>query len=488
VKAQREVETKLGAPADLVMPSLHGFKGVQARAARSRPLVAVYFDTDDLVLARAGLTLRHRTGEGRARWTLKVPGGESGRNEITVVAPAEEVPTELLGLVQAWVRGRPAAPVVSLRTRRRARLLVDGEGQPLVEVVDDQVVSSRDGEDGRAWREVEVEQAPDAGAAGRKLAAKVVDLLRASGAHETDQTPKALIALGVLLSGSRPPRPGDPAIDVVRHALRTRTDQLRRRDLDVKLGQEDSVHQFRVTCRRLRSELRVLRPLIDDPRAEQVREELAWLAGSFGAARDLEVLRAHLRDTATLEGREPLDEAPVELLLAQREQSAKGDGLEVLSSDRYLRLLTSLDELADAVQPSRRGTKPCRRALPPLVDKAWRRMRRRVRRLKRDGPSTEWHRTRIAAKRARYSAETAGLVLGRTRFTRRARKAERVQDLLGEHQDSVQAVDTLVRLVEEQPGDAALALLCGELVEREQQRGKRLRRRFLAKRSKLMRG
>ena len=40
----------------------------------AQTLRAVYYDSPDLRLARDGITLRHRSGDGPARWTLKLPG------------------------------------------------------------------------------------------------------------------------------------------------------------------------------------------------------------------------------------------------------------------------------------------------------------------------------------------------------------------------------------------------------------------------------
>jgi CHAD domain-containing protein len=55
------------------------------------------------------------------------------------------------------------------------------------------------------------------------------------------------------------------------------------------------------------------------------------------------------------------------------------------------------------------------------------------------------HDTRKAAKRLRYGAESATPVLGR-RAKRLATRAKRVQELLGEHQDTVVARLTLREL------------------------------------------
>src|SRR4051812_11066214 len=57
----------------------------EGETARQR-LAATYFDTDDLRLAAAGLTLRRRTGGDDAGWHLKVPAAPGARSEVQLPA------------------------------------------------------------------------------------------------------------------------------------------------------------------------------------------------------------------------------------------------------------------------------------------------------------------------------------------------------------------------------------------------------------------
>jgi inorganic triphosphatase YgiF len=60
-------EIKLAAPPTVTLPPLSDpLAGVIAEPAGTRHLVATYYDTDDLRLARAGVSLRHRSDEGWA--------------------------------------------------------------------------------------------------------------------------------------------------------------------------------------------------------------------------------------------------------------------------------------------------------------------------------------------------------------------------------------------------------------------------------------
>src|SRR5262249_43361477 len=68
-------------------------------------------------------------------------------------------------------------------------------------------------------------------------------------------------------------------------------------DPGVRLGTDpEHVHQMRVATRRLRSDLRTFRAVIDEQWSEQIRGELQWLGRLLGDVRDTEVLLDRLDD------------------------------------------------------------------------------------------------------------------------------------------------------------------------------------------------
>ena len=95
---------------------------------------------------------------------------------------------------------------------------------------------------------------------------------------------------------------------------------------------------MRVATRRLRAFLKVAAPLLDETWSEPLREELAWLGGALGPARDLDVLEAHLR-------RAPSAPHPVEgyafvdLRVDFRKAEALRDGVALDLSAREFQLL-----------------------------------------------------------------------------------------------------------------------------------------------------
>lgn len=77
--------------------------------------------------------------------------------------------------------------------------------------------------------------------------------------------------------------------DALTAALCDDIDRLLTAEPEVRRDAADSVHQMRVATRRLRSILRSYTGLLDPGATNEVRTELAWLAGVLGVARDAEV-------------------------------------------------------------------------------------------------------------------------------------------------------------------------------------------------------
>ncbi|MDQ0683855.1 inorganic triphosphatase YgiF [Streptomyces achromogenes] len=159
-ETKREIERKYESD-DSGLPDLTGVAGVASVLDQGvAELDATYYDTSDLRLAAASITLRRRTGGSDAGWHLKLPVAAGIRDEIR--APlSDAVPDELAGLVRSRVREGQLVPVVRLRSARDVRLLLDAEGRLLAEASVDAVRADRlfGGEGSAQWTEIEVELA-----------------------------------------------------------------------------------------------------------------------------------------------------------------------------------------------------------------------------------------------------------------------------------------------------------------------------------------
>jgi CHAD domain-containing protein len=445
-----EREVKLGAGPAFHLPSLEGVvEGAVIGAPETLRLETVYFDTPDLRLARWGVSLRHRAGEG---WTLKlspaVANGALERAELTFAGGSKKPPEAATSVIRALVRSAELVPVARLSTVRRRVRLTDVKGARLAEVVDDEV-SVRDGRRVAArFREIEVEVpvgAEGATAGDGAVLEPLVDRLRGAGAGAPDPTPKHLRALGPRAMeppevAAKPVEPTSPAKDVIRSVFAEAVASLLRHDPLVRTsGDPEAVHQARVATRKLRSHLRTFSPLLDPEWTEPLRTELGWLGLALGAVRDREVLLERLRDRA--KGLPANDQRAAASLLAILEHEIADLRKKLMTdidSPRYVALLDRLVEAALSPATVADADLPAVGVLPVLAAGPWRRLRSAVRQLPDNPTDPELHRIRILAKRARYAAEAVAVIAGPA-ATAFARAAAKVQTVLGEHQDSVTA-------------------------------------------------
>lgn len=493
-----EEELKFGVHGRFALPDLTAALGddYRVRPQDSQVLTAVYYDTADLRLARLGITLRHRTGEDGPPWHLKLPKGATAagatvREEIAVEGPADAPPSELTALVTAWVRTAQLVAVATLRTDRDRYLITDGK-LPLAELVDDTVEVSEgrgllaDGSGVRtSFREIEVERKSMSKKADKALAAASAALVEA-GAAAGATTPKLVRALG--RRATAPPdvpvagevSDSSSAADAIAFVLRRSARRLLDYDVRVRRGEPDAVHQARVCCRRLRSDLRTFGPLVDEEWVAPIDAELRWLAAALGGPRDAEVLRARLRSTANTDPLAPLDAAVlarIDSILGDRQRQALKNLDAALSSDRYPALLDLLIETVRTPETVELADQRAVWVLPAMVETVWDKLARKAGKLTLDDPDDTWHASRIRAKRARYASEAVAPVLGAP-ATRLAKACAEVQEVLGEHQDAAIAADEWRDIALAHSDDTDLVITCGRLYERERAAVRHSRDRF----------
>jgi len=465
--------------------SMIGVPGVAA-VTRQDPeiLDAVYYDTGDLRLIRAGVTLRRRTGGDDAGWHLKLPVGAGTRDEIRIplAAPAGKpagkpaagaasgragtpavtpraraagtVPKELSGLVRARTRGAALAPVVRIRTSRGVLRLLDDASRTLAEIAADHVSAApADGSAATSWDEIEVGLVTG----GPGLLEAIDSRLREAGARPAATATKLQRALGDQLPAvgaaqGSPPTARSPASEMVLSYVWQQVLAIMRYDPLVRRDEPDAVHQMRVATRRARSALQAFGEIIERERTRPLCEELKWLAAELGQARDGEVMLARL--TAELAAIPPaLVVGPVEARITGHFTAELGragkTALHALDGQRYLRLLDDLDVLL-AEPPL---TPLAGRKAGKVLAKPVRRAARRLQRALAAVPAAEdrdaaIHEARKAAKRARYAAEVGLPALG-GKARRQLVRAKKLQELLGDHHDSVVARTVLRGLADQ---------------------------------------
>jgi CHAD domain-containing protein len=469
VKAHTEREVKLAAPDGFRFPRLENcVDGLTIAPLPRRSLTATYYDTADLRLARWGLTVRFRTGDNTG-WTVKLPEGDGGpalvRRELSFGGAPGQVPAEVLDLLRAYLRRDQLGEVARLRTTRTGVQMNGAEGGPEVEVVDDRVVVY----DGRTitgrFRQLEVEAADERGVDAMTA---VADRLLAAGARRDEVGPKLVHALGPRAAGSPevPPvrlHPGSQAGDAVRAAMAAGVTRLLRHDPGVRVGDDpEDVHQARVATRRLRSDLRTFRSLLDQERAVPLRDELKWAADLLGAARDADVLLERLRRHADkLPQRDAVAVAGLLRCLAAERDRARARVREGFKSDRYVDLIERLVAFSQVPPLVGDWALPAGDVLPGLVAPTWKHLQREVEQLSDPARPDELHQVRIRAKRCRYASEAVAPAVGKDASKFASAVAE-LQGMLGDHHDAYVA-DAWLREASTVV-DPAQVLAAGELI------------------------
>ena len=476
----RETEQKYEVEGDVALPS---FADLPQVATVSEPeqetLTAEYYDTDDLRLLKAGITLRRREGGSDEGWHLKLPDAAAGSAEKTAGASrrreirltldqgdrdridrrrkigGDPVPAELGRLVRAHTRDASLRPVARIETRRRLTTLLDAAGTSLAEIALDEVAAQSLGGSTTLsrWNELEIELT-----GGRpRLLRAAAERLRRSGLRPAGRSAKLERALAVdARPSAASDRPGGRSVgawadrraqagDVVGAYVGAQASRLKALDAAVRRDEPDAVHQMRVTTRRLRAALQAFPMVLPKPATEGLRDELRWLGQVLGDARDAEVLERHFQAA--------LADLPAELVIgpakarvtlhfAPEQAAARKAVLKALDSRRYFRLLDDLDRLVEDPPQTSAATAAADEILPQAVAHAYRRTKRRMGRARRApvgaARDVALHEARKAAKRARYAADAAEPAFGK-KARRFASRMKAVQSVLGDHQDAVTA-------------------------------------------------
>jgi CHAD domain-containing protein len=196
----------------------------------------------------------------------------------------------------------------------------------------------------------------------------------------------------------------------------------------------------------MRSALGFFAPALPDPDRDALREELRWLGGELGPARDLDVLATELLDPMLRQ--RPHDAALA--CLRGAAEAARGEAharvRSALGSPRWPRLALEtggwIARRAWREQALGPGSAqlflPARLYAAGVLERRHRRARKLGRRLA-EATAEERHRLRIRLKKLRYAAEfSASLYPGR-RARRYARRLADLQDALGHLNDVANA-------------------------------------------------
>lgn len=498
----REVEWKLVSDEQIDVDAIRALlpEQIHLGAASSFSLTATYYDTDDLRLARRGITLRRRSGGSDDGWHLKLPnrsseGSQLDRDEIAVpLTDNSEPPVELASLVSAFTRSKPLQRIGVLRTHRTVHALVL-EDDVIGELCRDEVradvaLPGAPTSPTQVFHEWEVEARSEA----VDEVSKMVDALVGHGFAVSTSPSKLRQALGGSALAADPlahnekPSRRRSARDDITYYLKEQVEVLLQQDHRIRLQLPDAIHRSRVAARRVRSALRTFSPLLDSESLAELRTDVVWAAGVLGSERDLDVIEIRLltdlddMSRGTISGtgsdRAAVDavRALIERSLASRRDEAHKNIIESINSERWSLMLDQLVAVAHDPPTTSRSAKPAARVLPSLASKQWKSLAERAKHLSDADPAESWHHARISAKRARYAAEACAPAMGRepARF---AKALAEVTELLGNLQDTAIS-RAMVHEIADGVVDPDLVFVLGRLHAHEEAAAEQLRRDF----------
>ena len=185
----------------------------------------------------------------------------------------------------------------------------------------------------------------------------------------------------------------------------------------------EALHQIRVALRRWRTALMVF-GAASGVSQDRTKATLKWLARELNDARDLDVFAVALEPHR--KGGKGSEALWDKLETARNDAYARAD--EALQSDRLRRLLW---RTAQAGRPGEDRSAPARAVAAEALQRRWRKLKTRGRKLGRLAPEAR-HKLRIEAKKVRYAVELCGDLFGHPhRRKRMGRALKRMQDGLG---------------------------------------------------------
>ncbi|MET4478962.1 CHAD domain-containing protein [Bradyrhizobium sp. F1.13.3] len=478
--AAGEIELKLLVDAD----RMAHFNAAPVIAANARNkgtrkhLKSVYYDTPERTLRRNGLSLRVRRSGARFVQTVKTDVVDDplrrGEWEASVPSLAPDlalamsfIPEKLRGHLEA----QPLEAVFTADVHRHARLIDLPSGT--VEIAFDRGELTA-GDRSLPVSEIELELKSGSGSTIYEIALRLAE----HGLVKPSIRSKS--ARGFDLAADRPPaarRPRklrlDPSVtldEAFATILRSCFLHLLQSLPAAEDGRNpEGVHQLRVSLRRLRSALDLMRSVGALSNLDALRSEARWLAQDLSAARDWDVFRIETLPTIakacpSVAGFDALGRAA-----AGRQSDAYRKAHDALEDRRCAIFLLGLGSWIEtrgwrndvAAEDLGQLAEPAVNFAQRILSEQYAKVLRRGRRFK--SLSAEGlHRVRLATKRLRYLSEFLLPLFVDRKFARKfSRRLAGLQEQLGAFNDMAVTASLLDRLGAEPEGAIAAAAIAG---------------------------
>ena len=173
----------------------------------------------------------------------------------------------------------------------------------------------------------------------------------------------------------------------------------------------ERIHQSRVALRRIRSNLRTFRLLLDPAWGTTLRAELAWYGNRLGELRDLHIIAEIVAGTAP----EVMGATDVDRLndaVSRQVDTALVAITAERGGARRFNLTEQMMVLWDGPAFKAKASKPAGEVLPVMLRRAWHDLRNASRRAREDPTDENLHKVRIRVKDLRYGCNTVALIEG----------------------------------------------------------------------------
>ena len=421
--------------------------GPRVLESKERELVSVYYDTPDDDLRKAGVFLRVRsTGAGYVQ-TIKTARAESEfleRREWECALPSNAFDlsaakgTALAPLLSDTVRAA-LGPRFETRFARQTHL-IDDEGT-LVEAAVDQgdIVA---GDKSTRVCELELELKSGKCATLFSLAKCLAETVPLTLSVKT----KAERGFD-LLDGGEPEferalpvdiAPDETCANAFRIAARNCLRQVLVNLRGTRAGRAESLHQMRVGLRRLRAAVTLFGDVVDGPHRAQIGDELKWIAGRLGHARDLDVFISDIVEPHRADYPGDLGWKAVEERVRRARDEAYKAAVVATGSARFRLALLDVGAWIEFGDWTEGRNRLAREPVEGYASATLSQLRRSVVKKGKDLQKLsvpQRHRLRIRAKRMRYGSEFFSATFPGKRSAKRCRKSlaalEKLQDSLG---------------------------------------------------------
>ncbi len=470
--------------------------------------VDTYFDTPEFDIFRAGWTYRCRQRRGQSCLNLKSCGQQDGqvfvREEIEQtlpdarLSPMQELPP---GPVQKYLEGivdnRRSRRLFCVASQRRVLALTSpGDKPSRIELDLDRTKITAEKADDKApgsfeFMELELELESGEAKAVDKLASALFDELGLTPA-QFSKFDRGILAAGLSLKHSLDKRDepaiteSDPFLDLVYLYFARQLKRMKKFQPIAWEGLDpEGVHKMRVAIRRIRTILKAYRKVLGKKAVKPINKELRWLFKQLGEARDADVGEMAIREfIAALPADAALAAAPYERHVRQRTVAAYTELTAVFVGKRYRKLMRILEKLIHAgprkAMKARVGDLTIAEAAERDINKCARRMIRHGDRIIAESLIEKIHKLRIEAKHLRYLLDFFSMAQP-VRWKQSIAELEKLQDLLGWHQDAITSRERLEAYHDSLPTagkDCELRLSIDRLISTENDRMESCRRAF----------